>query len=351
MRKLIFIFVINILIFLFVAIGCNCWLKQDENKYKSLNEHIENAFGNCVAYRKLKNATENFKNYFYCEFLKYDISFFPDSDDVEPESVKKVPATDELFVEFCGEDRFKINPQFKKNPIVTLGCSYTYGHGLKKQETFPFLLSSLSLRPVYNFAVCGGNALNSFDRTLEDKNFNPTEIQNADYYVYIYMYNHFGRYVSNYVLMNYYTELFKTSKIEHDLAQITLFRYIFCDFRRAQILRGYPNNKYQKEYLKNVMRLVKRKMEDFSPNAKLIVIIYDEKIPEKMINPDVIFLHDDELWNEISKETGCKVVHSKDLVGFKFDKNYKLPVDFAPCHPNAKVWKILTPKFKEKFIK
>ena len=34
----------------------------------------------------------------------------------------------------------------------------------------------------------------------------------------------------------------------------------------------------------------------------------------------------------------------------KFDKDYKIPIDFAPGHPNSKAWAVFTPKFEQKYI-
>lgn len=41
-----------------------------------------------------------------------------------------------------------------KPPILLLGCSYTYGHRLKYEETFGLKLSQFAKRHVINKAVC-----------------------------------------------------------------------------------------------------------------------------------------------------------------------------------------------------
>ena len=57
------------------------------------------------------------------------------------------------------------------------------------------------------------------------------------------------------------------------------------------------------------------------------------------------------IWEDFAKETGAKVVRTKDITGFYFDKDYKLNEDIAGWHPNAKAWAELTPEFANKYIK
>ena len=57
------------------------------------------------------------------------------------------------------------------------------------------------------------------------------------------------------------------------------------------------------------------------------------------------------IWSDFEKETGTKVIRTKDIMGFYFDKEYKLKEDIAAWHPNERAWIELTPKFAEKYIK
>ena len=45
--------------------------------------------------------------------------------------------------------------EYKKQPILLYGCSFTYGDGLKDNENFSYILSKTTKRPVYNFGLSG----------------------------------------------------------------------------------------------------------------------------------------------------------------------------------------------------
>lgn len=341
MKKILLIVLSNILIFFVLCFAFNSFLKIGMNSYFSLADILRARYQNNSVVEKIISGLDKILGCYDVEGETYEYA----DDEVEPVTIKQIPITPKLAEEYCGHDRLRYNIDSSRNPIVTLGGSYVYGHGLKEEKTFPYLLSKLSNRPVYNLSVCGGEIVGSLSFNYNNK-ISSEEIKNADYYVYIYMFDHLNRYLSNYVLMKHYTELFKTGKVEHALAQITMFRYFFCFYRRAKILKSVKN---QREFLKTVMLWANNKIKKISPDAKFIIVIYDEKVAQNAVNADVRFLKDG-VWDEISKETGCTIVHTKDLLGFKFDKDYKIPIDFAPGHPNSKAWAVFTPKFEQKYI-
>ena len=75
-----------------------------------------------------------------------------------PPYFKRLELTDENLEKFCGENRKVFNSSYTKRPIIVTGCSYAYGHGIKKDETFPYILSQITQSPVYNYANCGAQA-------------------------------------------------------------------------------------------------------------------------------------------------------------------------------------------------
>ena len=58
----------------------------------------------------------------------------------------------------------------------------------------------------------------------------------------------------------------------------------------------------------------------------------------------------DKIWDEINAETNVTVVKTNDIMGFYFDKDYKLEEEICDWHPNARAWAEFTPKFAEKYI-
>lgn len=230
MKKILLIVSINIFIFFVLCFAFNSFLKIGMNSYFSLADILRARYQNNPTVEKIINSFDKFLGCYNVEGQAYEYS----DDEVEPVTIKQIPITPKLAEEYCGHDRLRYNTDSTRNPIVTLGGSYVYGHGLKEEKTFPYLLSKLTNRPVYNLSICGGEIVESLSFNYNGK-ISPEEIKNADYYVYVYMFDHLNRYLSNYVLMKHYTELFKTGKVEHALAQITMFRYFsaFLDGQKS----------------------------------------------------------------------------------------------------------------------
>lgn len=318
----------NLLIIFFIFYGLNIIIEKDDNRYLPI-ELILTKYGIKI---NLPQMYFNYGNY-----------SLPD-EDFEELLVKAIPNTSDSFNKFCGEKRTDFGTNYTANPIVTLGCSYMYGHGLKKEESFSYLISKLTQRPVFGFASCGSSGLKNIS-DFEQRRF---ELLNADYYVYVYMWEHFTRFLFVSHVFDNYVELFEVKGLKQKLAQISIFRYIFINWEKYLILSGSDNTEKRRLYFKQVIKFINKKIKEYSPNAKLIVLIYSEKLAKGNGSPDAIFLNDS-VWKEIEKETDIIVVNSNDLLGFKFDKNYKLKEDISDWHPNAKAWEVLAPVFVNKY--
>ena len=263
-----------------------------------------------------------------------------------PESFKRLDLNDDLFEKFCGEERVEFGKNYKKPPIIVSGCSYAYGHGLKKEETFSYLMSNLTQRPVFNFSLCGQDLLlslqHAFSYIQEDEN-NKETLKKADYFVYVYMHDHINRFFSRDQIMNSYDRLFKPSKLEHKLIQFYLIRYILS------LIRILPYLDKTEDWLEHVLLTAHNNVKNIAPNAKIIIVIYDEKLPDERFF-EAYIANNSDVWEKYQAKTGDIVIHTKDLTGFIFDKNYKLKADTAGWHPNNKAWKIFTLLFVKKYI-
>lgn len=51
---------------------------------------------------------------------------------------------------------FRETREYQTGKTMALGCSYTYGVGIEKEETWPYLLENMIGDEVYNFGVGGG---------------------------------------------------------------------------------------------------------------------------------------------------------------------------------------------------
>lgn len=295
-------------------------------------------------------VSENYSNIDYSEYETEDL----------PKDFIKLEYTDESRKDFCGEERRIFGDQYinrGKNPIVVFGCSYAYGHGLKKSESFPYLLSDLTKRPVYNFAECGMDALRNFNwlipffKDSDEKYLN--SIKNSDYVIYVYMFDHINRFFLTQNLIKYYDDIFETSKIERLINKFYLIRFIKSKLKQKEIMDNYPFADKSSILLKKVMLFCYRQYKTYFPNSKLIIVIFDEKMHHNL--PFTKFTADNmnsKIWKELEEETNgdIKAVHTKDLVGFSFGNDYRLKADIDDIHPNDKAWKLFTPLLVKKIM-
>ncbi len=292
--------------------------------------------------------------------LQFDIKNY----ETEKTTVKQLEFNANSFNKFCGEERTRFGENYSKNPIIVLGCSYAYGHGLKKEDTFSYKLSNITKRPIYNFSGCGGDALVSFDQIHNDDYKN---INNTEYVIYIYMHDHINRYLLIERLYRNYENLFLDNednslpnKIKKYIIKFPIFKLIMTYYKERKILKApdilSPSNlENSSNFLKLIMKFLYKKIKINYPNAKFIIILYDQKIAD-MYNPvNIKFeweMQKSKIWDELAQETNGDIiiVRTEDIVGFYFDKNYKLKEDISDWHPNAKVWTVFTPKFAKKYI-
>lgn len=303
-------------------------------------------------------------NYINKEFQNKSYKNFPEENSIYPYEDNRLKTFLEFNKEnlnkFCGENRKIFGEQYKKRPIIIFGCSYTYGHGLKTNESFPYLLSELTKRPVYNFARCGSDLTASFDDFVQQYNYESTQdyrekINDTEYVIYIYMHDHMARYLNIDKMVNMYNEVFPASSFEKFLLKFKLTAYIMCDIRRHQITKTIKGSE---NFLKTILKLYinkTKKILNNSPSKKFIIILYNEKICKELYTYTEIAsrqqLINSDFWKDLEKEENIQVVKTKDIMGFYFNKDYKLEEDISDWHPNARVWREFTPRFAVQYIK
>ena len=170
------------------------------------------------------------------------------------------------------------------------------------------------------------------------------------------MYEHINRYLMLSNLYTNYNEIFlnDTKSVKNKLLQIPLLKLILCKTKQEEIYNSFPLSEKSEKFLKLIIKNTQKQLKEVFPNTKLIIIIYNEKLPEEYDLKEIKYFYDNEnseIWKELESETDIKIIKTKDIMGFKFDSNYKLKKDVAGWHPNEKVWKEFTPKFASKYIK
>lgn len=312
---------------------------------------FEQAMNDNHIYEKINNSY--WGNFYNKKYRNFDLD--KNTYKVEPILVNVLPNNEENYQRFCGEERKFFNKdKYSKNgkPIYIIGCSYTYGHGLKKEETFSYQLSELLKRPVYNFSLCADDGISGIYKIKEYLDQNVDE-PHPEYVIYVYMYDHVTRYLERRIVSDFYEQLFSVTPIEKIFLKTNIGRYLLFNLKKQSYLKGYPNSHNVDQFLKKILLNMNTKLNEFLPETKQIYLIYNEYIPDHHYPHKIKFVVDmmnSEIWDEINKETNVTVVRSSDLMGFYFDKNYKLKEEICDWHPNARVWAELTPKFIDKYI-
>lgn len=222
-----------------------------------------------------------------------------------------------------------------KGPIVFFGCSYIFGYGLNDNETFPWDISELTHRQTYNVSFPGFGPQHML-RHLQQKDF-IKKVPKADLIVYTYMVDHVARlegppfiddlmYYPKYELKN--GKLSYIAPSDEYVKNVSIRRHLneidFIKMKNANIKD--PNlRKLYVAVLKESQRLSK----EMYPNSRFVVLDLE--------NVDDL--------DKMLKDEGIEVIELKDIFPEPYYPKYVIKYD---CHPTAKFWQLIGPKFVEK---
>lgn len=337
MKRIINILLVNIIVFFTILFILNAYFERNLlNSHYNIRDFIHKIFNENLMYPSVR------------------IDNIP----VEKNLVEQIDFNDKTFKLYCGEERVEFNETNDNPPIVVLGCSYAYGHGLKKEESFPHNLLKETGHSIYSYAGCGGDIITSAEKFLSD-NKNAQKTTEAEYIIYLYMHDHINRIMRIKNLYYFYDDLFSVpnNKIHKFLLNnIFLYKYICTAYQLNTLIKKLPDTETIQKFLKIMVMTTYKKIKLHSPNSKFIIVIYDEKFSDEEA-PFTIYYNysfiNSPIWDELENETNgdIQIVRTKDIMGFLFDSKYKLKKDISDWHPNARVWEEFTPKFVSQYIK
>ena len=149
-----------------------------------------------------------------------------------------------FFYGYKGED--------KKQPVMLIGCSYAYGHGLKYKKTFAAKLSNIMKRDIYNLSEIGSGPIDILISLDYSKHFYDIKIP-PEYIIYVYMYHHPNRIPFNFsktdymqnngILLKENHSIFKKLYLyknlrKQKLESITIGLFSFSDFSKQFLIRN-----------------------------------------------------------------------------------------------------------------
>lgn len=238
-----------------------------------------------------------------------------------------------------------------KKPILLFGCSYTFGDGLKENQTFSHKLYEQTQRPVYNRAI-GGTGIQHMYRQFIDTSFYNDIKSEPEYIIYVLLpsFHNYRLYAYTFVLScNYLYLRYYPNKLDKDGNLI----------EQKPFLPPYFNGLYTVRYLEYLKALNKmnngKKTEDFFflifkksleqvkihyPNSKFVIFFFDNYKNESKDWTSLI---------EKLKNNGFIIVEMSEIADIDYNKEGdKYHISKSDCHPNEYFWDVITPKFVEK---
>lgn len=274
-----------------------------------------------------------------------------------------------FFPNYSYRDNFKLSKlnrapvgiDYKKTPILLLGCSYAYGHGLTNDENFASQLSQETKRPVYNWAYIGDGPINNILKLRESYNKTLLEKGSPEYVIYTYMFDQTLRMSYYQRSLMYFTRLLYYARKENLIPKqrfIPFFdRFYTVQYFRDKLWNNYLFN-HQKfdntdiffDYLKFIFITMKKETKKLFPNSKFVILLYYENMDD-IYGPHKNFyeqIYNTKRWKELENE-GIIVINTKDLTGITLSGKYMQKNDFTyHPHPSKEAWKIIVPKLTEK---
>ncbi len=238
----------------------------------------------------------------------------------------------------------------EKRPIVTIGCSYTYGAFLEPQQTFAYKLHELTGRTTYNRGYSASGPQLVY-RQLSDENFK-NEVSDAEYVIYTFIWHHLYRAVRD-IVMPYGPDIELRYVIKNgNLVEKKRPLFFLNSSFLVKTYLEYKNNKdYQNELnngLPTFMKILEASVNQTKmmyPNSKFVFIDF----PQSILCSSGYVKGSCELSPEQIKnieKLGIIYIKASDLVGHDFCESKYRVTDGD--HPSELAWDELVPKLAEK---
>ena len=237
--------------------------------------------------------------------------------------------------------RAPVGLEYKKRPVIFLGCSFAYGMGLENPQTISYKVSKYTYRPVYNYSLPGGGVQHTLWMLNNSKRFD--EIKNPEYAIFIFIDDHFRRSLSAFPFLNYpYSEslyvirggkVYPECKLKQILYRSYLYRLLCSKFGTfkyvSPIFQNYREDRIV-AFFKEEEKILKQKY----PNIKFVVMTFPdstnkvESLKQKIENEGICVVDGFEIFE---KETHTEFSHQDE---YFLDNG----------HPNEKMFSLFVPE-------
>ena len=294
--------------------------------------------------------------YFIFEYIIYKNYFIERYDIVRP--FIKERKINNLFVleRFDKEELY--NNEFKKSPVLLLGCSYTRG-GWIPEETYAKKLSRLTKRPVYNWGRAGAGPEFVLGLIEEEEQNHILKNYQPEIIIYTYMFNHIHRLG----YWDYYDILRKNGIMDYKGPKFLYNSYIYSYIRNTQFSKEYVEKKTYELQMK-IFKCLVQKCKKLFPQSKFVFLLYydinydlsegftgSNGKNQKMIDEEFEVLYSDKFKQDL-ENLGTTVITTEELIGRKMDREEdRVPKTIdknSYPHPSEKAWDEILPKLVKK---
>ena len=231
----------------------------------------------------------------------------------------------------------------EKKPVLLFGCSFAEGAGLTDNNTPCSRISKLTGRSCINRAKGAMSAQFMYYQLLNENFYK--EFPEADYIIYIYIYNHLQR-LYNYQI-NPLLDMFNL-RYKIDDGNLKEIKPFFKPFYSSYAVKRLLNTK--------VSSLAQTEEKDFKlfnkimlESVKLIKAHYPDAEIIMLEYPEPVSLSIPDYEREKLENMGVKLVKVLDLTQDIdiYDKKYWLEDNI---HPGNAAWDVIMPRFVHKYL-
>ena len=241
-----------------------------------------------------------------------------------------------------------VNKKYKGKSCIVFGCSFAESIEIKeKEKKFCYRLSDEIKRPVYDRSFGGGGFQHIYYLLTHQEYMQ--NIKNPEYIIYVFINDHIERFYKHQFWNPF--ETIENLRYKINNGKIERIHPCFFSFwtlftvkeKQRNIEWTYVNEQPQDALFMNFvnfMKEVKKVSSEKYPEAKFIILLYDDNYTSYNKN----YINDSD-WNLLRKE-GFYVYNTKDLTDKDLsNKKYK-SADLS--HPNEKAWEeVIPPLVKE----
>ena len=231
-----------------------------------------------------------------------------------------------------------------KKPIILFGCSYTYGFGLNRNETFSKKLSDYTNRTVINRGR-SGTGIPFMYYQLKDKEILNELPKNAEYIIFTMIPDHIPRLFRyrNWVMTGDHTLRYKIKNNEL-IQDKLLFPFIHSFFTSIVIeefiaKKSAENQKIRNNLLTKLISESYKEIKNNFSNAKMVILYYPCPLDQENIYNNEI--------NNLKKENNDIIFIdiNKELPNLNKEDKYWIEDN---SHPSSEAWDIIVPFLSKK---